>query len=303
MEQTGKLSEKSLEYLDYLANVRRVSPQTLRAYYNDLSRFSVYCDKRGIIAEEASVHELRYFMTELGGEALAASSINRALSSLRGFFRFLVRFNYRADNPGASLRNVKQPKTLPSFLWEAEMAQFANLPSHTARLWPERDTALILTLYSAGMRVSELASLTLETCSANLSMGRVIGKGDKEREVYFSEEATEAITAYLPLRAALLRTDIPELFISLRGNALSVPGIRWIINQYSQLFAMQTGFDKNIHPHSLRHSFATHLVNAGCDVRVVQELLGHASISTTARYAHVNIEHLKEVYEKSHPHA
>ncbi|MDR1074277.1 MAG: tyrosine-type recombinase/integrase [Treponema sp.] len=304
--QTEQLSEKSREYLEYLANVRSVSNQTLRAYSNDLTHFSAYCAARGIGAEQASLHDVQHFMTELAREDLAASSVNRTLSSIRGFFRFLVRFNYRVDDPSTSLRNVKQPKTLPSFLWEPEMAEFAELPSRTAKLWSERDTALILAMYSAGVRISELVSLFLKNCAPDFTSARVIGKGDKEREVYFSDEAREAIFVYLPVRAEkLIKAKPPTdaLFISLRGKPLSVPGVRWIIAQYSQQFAIQTGLGKNIHPHSLRHSFATHLVNAGCDVRVIQELLGHASISTTARYAHVNVEHLKDVYEKSHPHA
>jgi integrase/recombinase XerC len=309
MEQTQhieQLSEKSREYLEYLTNVRRVSDQTLRAYNNDLTHLSVYCAEQGIVAEQASIQDVQHFMTELTRGNLAPSSLNRTLSSIRGFFRFLVRFNYRSDDPMSSLRNVKQPRTLPSFLWEPEMAEFAALPSRVAKLWTERDVALILTMYSAGLRVSELVSLFLKNCASDFMSARVIGKGDKEREVYFSDEAREAISVYLPLRAEkLIRAEpsMDALFISLRGKPLSIAGVRWIIGQYSRQFAVQTGFDKNIHPHSLRHSFATHLVNAGCDVRVVQELLGHASISTTARYAHVNVEHLKDVYEKSHPHA
>jgi integrase/recombinase XerC len=305
-QETEQLSEKSREYLDYLTNVRRISNQTLRAYSNDLTHFSTYCATQGIVAEQASIQDVQHFMTELSKRKLAPSSLNRTLSSIRGFFRFLVRFNYRADDPVSTLRNVKQPKTLPSFLWEPEMAEFAQLPSRAAKLWAERDIALILAMYSAGLRVSELVSLFLKNCAPDFTSAHIIGKGDKEREVYFSDEARDAIFVYLPLRAEkLLKVDpsTDALFISLRGKPLSVPGVRWIIGQYSQQFALQTGLDKNIHPHSLRHSFATHLVNAGCDVRVVQELLGHASISTTARYAHVNVEHLKDVYEKSHPHA
>ncbi|MDR2194295.1 MAG: tyrosine-type recombinase/integrase [Treponema sp.] len=301
-----QLSEKAREYLDYLATVRRVSRQTLRAYSNDLTHFSVYCAARGVVTEQASMQDVQHFMSELTGERLAASSLNRTLSSIRGFFRFLIRFNYRTDDPMSSLRNVKQPKTLPSFLWEPEIAEFAELPSRTAHLWAERDTALILTMYSAGLRISELVSLCMKNCAPDFTFARITGKGDKEREVYFSDDAREALRLYLPLRSEKLIKAAPApdaLFISLRGKPLSVSGVRWIIRQYSQQFTIQTGLDKNIHPHSLRHSFATHLVNAGCDVRVVQELLGHASISTTARYAHVNIEHLKDVYEKSHPHA
>jgi integrase/recombinase XerC len=155
-------------------------------------------------------------------------------------------------------------------------------------------------MYSAGLRISELASLSLENLLPDLSGGRVIGKGDKERIVFFSDEGREALAAYLPARQARIKAEKPTgaLFVNRRGGPLSIPGVRWIIKSYAE----RSGLDKNVHPHALRHSFATHLVNSGCDVRVVQELLGHASLSTTQRYTHVNMERLKEVYAQSHPH-
>jgi integrase/recombinase XerC len=135
---------------------------------------------------------------------------------------------------------------------------------------------------------------------ADFSGARIIGKGNKERRVFFSEEAKEAIIAYLSARNERIKAERPtdKIFISLKGDPISVPGVRWIISKYAE----RSGLDKAIHPHSLRHSFATHLVNSGCDVRVVQELLGHASISTTQRYTHVNMERLKKVYNNAHPH-
>jgi integrase/recombinase XerC len=186
------------------------------------------------------------------------------------------------------------------------MAAFAELPQTQKILWPDRDRALILVMYSAGLRISELVSLNIKMFSADREGARITGKGGKERMVFFSDEARAALSDYLPHRAAKIRdaglnAASPDgaLFISEKGRPLSVPGVRWIIGQYAQV----SGLGKNIHPHSLRHSFATHLVNAGCDVRIVQEMLGHTSLSTTQRYAHVNIEGLKRVYAKAHPHA
>jgi site-specific recombinase XerD len=293
------MSDKISEYLDYLFSVRFVSAQTLRAYCNDLDRFVTWCQTHNVDMEQADARDVRLFIGELGTKGLAAVSVNRSLSSIRGYFRYLIRFSYRSDNPTASLRNLKTPKPLPGFLWEAEMAQFADLPNTANILWPERDKALILTMYSAGLRISELVFLSMQNCDPDLSSARITGKGNKERFVFFSDEAKDALTAYLPSRAEKIKKPTDALFISSKGKPISVPGVRWIIAQY----AAQYGIEKNVHPHSLRHSFATHLVNAGCDVRVVQELLGHSSISTTARYAHINMEHLKEVYEKAHPHA
>jgi len=288
------------EYLDYLSSVRGLSERTASAYSRDLKSFTIYCGNHGYLPEKAKPVQVRGFIADLSAEGTASVSVNRALSSIRGFYRWLQRFGFRTDDPSAQLRNLKTPKTLPAFLWEGEMAHFSELPDKAGILWPERDKALILAMYSAGLRVSEAVSLSLKTIDADLSGARIIGKGNKERQVFFSEEAREALHGYLPARQQRIKAERPtdRLFISLKGAPISVPGLRWIISKYAE----RSGLDKNIHPHSLRHSFATHLVNSGCDVRVVQELLGHASISTTQRYTHVNMERLRNVYSKAHPH-
>jgi len=291
------------EYLSYLESVKGCSARTVEAYRNDLLRYANYCDNHGIAPERAVSYEVQSFIAELSAQRMAASSVNRCLSSVRGFYRWMIRFNKREDNPCSALKNVKAPVKLPSVLWENEMADFAALPETAGILWPVRDKALILTMYSAGLRVSEVVSLSMEKISGSLDEARITGKGGKMRYVFFSEEAKTAIAEYLPQRKARLEmTGINEksgaLFISRKGMPISVPGVRWIISRYAQY----SGLGKNIHPHSLRHSFATHLVNSGCDVRVVQEMLGHSSLSTTQRYTHVNIENLKKVYSASHPH-
>jgi len=292
-------------YLSYLESVRGVSPRTLTAYHDDLSLFVNYCNNHDIDPVQASPYQVQSFIAELSAERAAPSSVNRRLSSIRGLYRWLVRFGKRADNPCDALRNLKAPQRLPSVLWEDEMAAFAELPETRKILWPQRDKALILTMYSAGLRISELVSLSMNMITGGREGARITGKGGKERMVFFSDEARAAIRDYLPQRTAKIRdaglkaADIRgALFISEKGRPLSVPGVRWIVGQYARV----SGLGKNIHPHSLRHSFATHLVNAGCDVRIVQEMLGHASLSTTQRYAHVNIESLKKTYAKAHPH-
>jgi integrase/recombinase XerC len=288
------------EYLCYLRSVRGVSERTERAYEGDLLRFAAYCENSGIRMEAASPYEAQRFIGDLSSEGISAVSVNRALSSIRGFYRWLIRFGRRKDNPVGNLRNLRTPKTLPEFLWEGEMADFADLPDTAGILWPLRDKALILAMYSAGLRISELAALSLKSLDRDLGGGRVIGKGGKERRALFSDEGRDALAAYLPAREARIKAERPtdRLFVNRRGGPLSVSGIRWIIARYSG----RSGLQKNVHPHALRHSFATHLVNAGCDVRIVQELLGHASLSTTQRYTHVDMERLKKVYAKAHPH-
>jgi integrase/recombinase XerC len=284
-------------YLSYLASVRGLAENALLAYRADLVRFGRYCERQDIAPEDASAREVRGFLGDRSFEGDAAVSVNRALSSLRGFYRYLMRFSYRKDNPTEGQRNLKAPRALPAFLWEDEMAAFAALPQTEGILWPERDKAIIMTMYSAGLRVSELVSLQFSSFDSTMESARIIGKGDKERVVFFSEEAREAIAAYMPSRKkkADAGSDHGFFFINKKGGALTAAGVRWIIRTYSE----RSSLPKDVHPHSLRHSFATHLMNGGADIRVVQELLGHASISTTQRYTHVNIERLKQVYRET----
>jgi integrase/recombinase XerC len=291
------------DYLQYLHAVKGASQRTLEAYKNDLTRYENYCANHEIIVLDASAYEVQSFIADLSAESMAAASVNRHLSSIRGFYRWLVRFHKRKDNPCSALKNIKTPVKLPSVLWENEMADFASLPDTAGILWPQRDKALIMAMYSAGLRISEVVSLTIANISPTLEDAKIKGKGGKERFVFFSDEAREAIAEYLPQREARLNMSgidgkRNELFVNRKGRPISIPGVRWIISKYAQ----HSGIGKNIHPHALRHSFATHLVNGGCDVRVVQEMLGHSSLSTTQRYTHINLDKLKKVYAASHPH-
>jgi len=293
------------EYLTYLASVKGSSARTVDSYRNDLSRYVNYCANHNIDAQNAAPYEVQSFIADLSAENMAAVSVNRCLSSIRGFYKWLVRFDKREDNPCSLIRNIKTPVRLPSVLWEDEMADFASLPESAGILWPERDKALILTMYSAGLRISEVVSLDMANISASFDEAKITGKGGKQRYVFFSDEAKTAIAEYLPQRAARLGMSGKDrrkgaLFISRKGKEISVPGVRWIIARYAQQMGSS---GKNIHPHALRHSFATHLMNSGCDVRVVQEMLGHSSLSTTQRYTHITVENLKRVYDNTHPHA
>jgi len=292
------------EYLSYLEAVRGCSARTLDSYGNDLYRYANYCDNHNIDIQNAAPYEVQSFIADLSAEKMAATSVNRCLSSIRGFYRWMVRFNKRADNPCSNLKNIKTPVRIPNVLWENEMADFASLPESAGILWPERDKALIMAMYSAGLRIGEIVTLTMSNISTKFDEAKITGKGGKQRFVFFSDEAKEAIIEYLPKREERLKTaGINEknyaLFINSKGKPISIPGVRWIISRY----ASHSTLGKNIHPHSLRHSFATHLVNSGCDVRIVQEMLGHSSISTTQRYTHVSIEKMKKTYMDSHPHA
>jgi len=217
------------------------------------------------------------------------------------------------------VRNLKVPKKLPRFLFADEAATFCASPSdplspetaskgmpdpRPASLWPGRDTALLTLLYSTGCRVSEIASLRLSDINPDGTSAIVTGKGNKERTVFFSKAAREALSGYMAERKSCLMRHQEEsaahksLFISKRGKPLSVRGIQFILARYSD----SAGAQGHLSPHALRHSFATTLVNRGADIRIVQELLGHASISTTQRYTHVTQERLKKLYHQAHPH-
>ncbi|MDR2480733.1 MAG: tyrosine recombinase [Spirochaetaceae bacterium] len=295
-----KINKVIEEYLGYLRSVRGMADKTLKSYRADLADFFAYCENINILPENACKNALELFIGDMSLEGRAAVSINRTLSSLRGFFRYLVRFDYRSDNPAECIQNTKAPKKLPVFLSESEMTAFSKLPEAAHILWEARDKALIMLMYSAGLRISELASLTLEKIEKNFCSAHVCGKGGKERAVFFSDEGRSALLAYLAERNAKIKNkNISLLFLNRKGFPLSSEGIRWIIHEY----AKRSGISKNIHPHSLRHSFATHLMSKGCDIRIVQELLGHSSLSTTQIYTHTTMARLKEVYKKSHPHA
>jgi site-specific recombinase XerD len=250
-----ELPGRMQDYLSWLDAVRGLSPAAVAGYSYDLLHYAEYCKDTGIEPENASRQEVTMFIGYLTDQGLEASSINRALSAVRGFYKYLVKIEARQDNPAERLKNLKTPKTLPVFLWEKEMAEYAALPEQSERLWPERDRALILCIYSAGLRVSEAAGLSVDKLERGFHGARVIGKGDKERQVFFSQECVEALREWLPVRKAALRgADTPTppcpplkggeiasfppplgggpaLFINQRGGALTVRGMYYIVHE------------------------------------------------------------------------
>ena len=315
------MNEAFNDYLLYLQGVKALSPKTLRSYQQDFSVFSEYldCEAQGTPPLEADSAHIRLFVAWLGIKGYNPSSVNRMLSSLRGFYRYALRMNLLKENPMDGIRGLKTAKKLPAFLFDSEVKELCALPQEEAleaasspdakygnahKLWPARDTALFAAIYTTGCRVSEVASMRLCDIRGDLSSAIVKGKGGKEREVYFSKAAIKAVRAYLEERDALLKTmqagDPSKgfLFVSMRGKPLSVRGIQFIFSNYTG----GASSIRHISPHALRHSFATTLVSRGADLRIVQELLGHSSISTTQKYTHVTTEGLKALYHQAHPH-
>jgi site-specific recombinase XerD len=304
------MDRKLEEYLAYLGSVRGLSARTLSSYREDLERYEAFLASRPSEADgdasdldRAGARDVRAFAAARVAEGKAGSSVNRALSAVRGFYRYRVRFGGLAVDPSKDVEGLPSRRPLPRFLFEDEAAAFVELPEGDG-FAAARDGAVLEFLYSTGCRVGEVAGLTLDRLDLQGGTARVVGKGSKERVVFLAPPARSALAAYLPKREARVRRLAGEaggkeyLFVNARGGRLSERGIEWIVEGY----AARSRFPRRVSPHAFRHSFATHLVGRGADIRVVQELLGHASVSTTQVYAHVDMDRLRKVYEQAHPH-
>jgi site-specific recombinase XerD len=287
------------EYLSYLESVRGLSERTLRVYRDDLARYETFLAGKDL--DSVTAHEIRSFAGSLVMEGMAASSVNRALSTIRGYYRYRMRFGGILVDPGREVENLSAGRPLPKFMFEEEMSILIDSVEGPG-FAEVRDRALLETLYSTGCRAGELSDMRVERIDFNHGLIRVIGKGSKERVVFLGKKASSALADYLPHRAIRMARmavkDHGKVFVNQRGGPLSVRGMENIIDKRSRA----SGIKKRVSPHAFRHSFATHLVAGGADIRVVQEMLGHSSISTTQVYAHVDMEHLRSVYELAHPH-
>ncbi len=326
------------KYLQYLESVRNSSPHTILNYGKDLGQFVSYLSPPG--AQLPPLREIthviiREFVGHLHEQGLEKSSIARKLAALRSFFKYCVREGMVKENPARLVPTPKLPKRIPSVLSAEEMNGFLNElagtgpapagghppakkgeggaaeQSGSAGLFLRRDRALLELLYAAGLRVSELTGLNLEDMDQKERMLRVRGKGNKERIVPYGTKAQEALEKYWPLREQLLlqtsgsggalraapRTN--AVFLNYAGRRLTQRSVGRIVKKYVKL----VNINWDLHPHSLRHAFATHLLADGADLRAIQELLGHQSLSTTQKYTHASIRQLMEIYDKAHPHA
>ena len=280
------------KFLRYLEIEKNASSHTLLNYRLDLGNFKDFL-------KEAQVGDVDYlfvrkYLAQLKEKNLSARTMGRKLSSLRSFFRFLVKEGYIKVNPVDAITSPKQEKTLPKFLTEEDVVRLIEAPDRET-LKGLRDHAILETLYSTGIRISELISLTEEAVDFIGATIRVLGKGKKERVVPIGERALRAIRNYLARRKGTSRF----IFLNKNKKPLGARGFRKEMDKYIRLISLK----EHISPHTLRHSFATHLLNRGADLRSVQELLGHANLSTTQIYTHLTTEKLKSVYEKAHPRA
>jgi integrase/recombinase XerC len=287
------------KYINYLEAEKNVSPYTVRNYTTDLLDFFQFLGTKGIGSlKEVDRHVVRDYLSYLMGLGLVKASIARKLSAIRSFYRYLLREEMVSTSPVATTSSPKLDKRLPSFLTNEEIERLLQAPDLSTPQG-QRDRALMELLYASGLRVSELVNLSLKQVDLDHREIRVWGKGAKERIVLMGKPAAEALSAYLSQgRPKLLgEKKVHALFLNRYGERLTERSVQKILRDY----ANNVGIGKGVHPHMLRHTFATHLLDGGADLRVVQELLGHANLSSTQIYTHVTKSQAKKIYLSAHP--
>lgn len=311
MLQIGRIWSESVhtikthiqQFLTYLQVEKNASNYTIDFYENDLMMFYEFLKREHIQrVEDVSQQSVRVFLTELYGRQLSRTSVSRTLSCLRSFYTFLEKDDIIQQNPFVHIPLPKQNKLIPNFFYAEELSELFAV-SDTSTPIGQRDQALIETLYATGIRVSECEQLQVQQIDFPLGMINVIGKGRKERFIPFGQYAADALQHYVTdgretlLHKADAQTN--NVFLNARGNPITSRGIRYILNSMMK----KTSLTVDMHPHKLRHTFATHLLNEGADLRSVQELLGHDSLSSTQIYTHVTKDRLHHVYMNTHPRA
>jgi len=293
--------EQLREFLDYIRLNRNASAHTVAAYESDLSQFLAFAGhergtREALEPKHLDLALIRGFLAELYRQGQARASVARKVSALRTFVRYLRREGWIESDPAALAVAPKREQKVPAHLSVDEMSRLLDAPDAATPLG-RRDRAILELFYASGIRLSELVALDLEDMDLSGRMVRVMGKGRKERIVPFNQKAAAALRSWLKDRVALTRGD--ALFVNARGGRLTGRSVQRLVARYVRSCSTRFG----ISPHALRHSFATHLLQAGADLRAIQELLGHVRLSTTQRYTHVNVAQLLEVYRKAHPRA
>ena len=294
------LAHACAEYLDYLSVERGSSPNTVEAYGRDLGRYLAYLAQDGVTRpDEVTRGEIRGHIETLEDVGLSPASVERAVSAIKGFHRFMVAEQITDVHPTAELPLPAKPSRLPDVISREQAAALLDQPF--PRTSPgQRDRAMLEVLYGCGLRVSELCGLDQRDVVLEEEVLRVFGKGSKERVVPVMGTAAATLAGYLDeWRSGLVgRTSVPAVFLNMRGGRISRQSVHLIVERYGRMVGIE-----GLHPHTLRHSFATHLLEGGADLRIVQELLGHANISTTQLYTHVDRTHVRMAYLCAHPRA
>ncbi|MGI5864480.1 MAG: tyrosine recombinase XerC [Myxococcales bacterium] len=289
------------DFAAYLEATRNASPHTLKNYLSDLDQYCEYLEQKKIALTAADHLAIRAFLATKHPTTKPTTRA-RKLASIRAFYRFLYKKGLIAQNPGRLVMAPKKPKSLPKVVPVDDVLALVETPDTDSALGA-RDRAILEVLYGGGVRVSELCGLDIDDWAPKDNVIRVLGKGRKERIVPLGRKARDALEVYLPRRLELLGSNDPRaepaMFLNYVGGRLTTRSVARIIDKHVLACALK----RHVHPHALRHSFATHLLDGGADLRAIQELLGHASLSTTQRYTEVSWDRLQAVYDKAHPRA
>ncbi len=283
-------------YLAYLGNERQYSPLTLENYARDIRQLFKAAGETSVV--ELKSHQIRRFVAQLHGSGLGGKSLARMLSAWRGFYGYLLREKHCDNNPCTGLRAPKSPRNLPHTLSPDEAVRMVDLPADDDVL-TLRDKAMFELLYSSGLRLAELVGLNPEGLDFADASVRVTGKGNKTRIIPLGSHAIAALQQWLTARASLAKEGEPALFINRKGGRLSARSVQLRMKEWG----IKQDIAANVHPHLLRHSFASHVLQSSGDLRAVQEMLGHASISTTQVYTHLDFQYLSKIYDSAHPRA
>lgn len=285
-------------FYTYMRSEKQFSPRTLDSYQRDLNKFIHYCNTQSLTQISAiKPQDIRHNLAQLHRAGLGGKSLHRWLSALRSFFTFCIRRGWCKNNPADGIQAPKSPRNLPKTLDVDQAAQFVEIAGDD--FLASRDHALLELMYSSGLRLSELTGLDLNEIDLAEGMVNVIGKGNKARTLPVGSQAIAAIRTWLTQRKLHSKDEVPALFITQRGTRISNRAVQLRMQQLS----MRQGMDNPVHPHMLRHSFASHMLESSSDLRLVQEMLGHANISTTQIYTHLDFQHLAKVYDQAHPRA
>jgi len=285
-------------FFTYMRSEKQFSTHTQKNYQRDLEKFQAFCQQQTISAIAAvQVRHVRAAVAGLHRQGLGGKSLQRWLSSLRSFFQFCIRRGWLNVNPADGVTAPKSPKKLPKTLDVDQTAQFVEVAGDS--FMALRDRALLELIYSSGLRLAEVVSLNMTSIDWSDAMLVVTGKGSKTRSLPIGSAAMQALKLWLPMREQYTQASEPALFTTQRGSRISHRAVQVRLQQLS----VQQGMDNPVHPHMLRHSFASHMLESSGDLRLVQEMLGHANISTTQVYTHLDFQHLAKVYDKAHPRA
>lgn len=285
-------------FLTYMRSEKQFSVHTQKNYQRDLEKFQQFCVKQAIATISAvQVRDVRMAVAGLHRQGLGGKSLQRWLSSLRSFCQFCIRHGWLTNNPADGISAPKSPKKLPKTLDVDQAAQFVEVAGDS--FIAQRDRALLELIYSSGLRLAEAVSLNLTDVDWSDAMLTVTGKGNKTRSLPIGSAAITALKNWLPARSLYTQPNEHALFTTQRGSRISHRAVQVRLQQLS----IQQGMDNPVHPHMLRHSFASHMLESSGDLRLVQEMLGHANISTTQVYTHLDFQHLAKVYDKAHPRA